>query len=143
MRLGWTERWNPLRMYLLDSNVIIRVLRRDSPVTALLNRLAEAGDLSISVLTAFEVLSGMRPHEQAPTAALLNSMEHIGVDNRIASLAAEFWQRYRRQGRELGRFDALIAATALVSDKTLVTFNVRDYPMPELKVLGRGLHEIR
>ncbi|MEK7214518.1 MAG: hypothetical protein AAB289_02855, partial [Chloroflexota bacterium] len=72
----------------------------------------------------------------------LNSLEHIGMDTRIALLGAELWQRYRRQGRELGRFDSLIAATALVGYKTLVTFNLRDFPMLELRVLGRAPHEI-
>lgn len=56
-------------MYLLDSDIVVRVLRRDSRATSLLNRLAEEGVLSVSVLSAFEVLGGMRPHEQARTTA--------------------------------------------------------------------------
>jgi predicted nucleic acid-binding protein len=40
---------------------------------------------------------------------------------------------WARQGRTLQVPDAIIAATALEHDLTLMTANRRDFPMPELK----------
>ena len=53
----------------------------------------------------------------------------------IAEQAGIWRQEYKSKGQSLGTPDTVIAATAYLSDFLLVTNNVKDYPMPELKLL--------
>jgi predicted nucleic acid-binding protein len=53
-------------------------------------------------------------------------------------LAGVFRYDLARQGRTLQISDALTAATAVVTGSTLVTTNVKDYPMPNLRLLRLG-----
>jgi predicted nucleic acid-binding protein len=58
----------------------------------------------------------------------------IDVDEQIARKAGEYLNQYRKShGMELA--DALIAATAFVAGAELVTRNVDDYPMSDVKVV--------
>ncbi len=124
-------------MYLLDSDVVINHLLGRASVSGLLDELVEEGPLYTSALTRFEVLQGMRPNEAFQTLRLLNSLETVEVDSPVADKAAAFYQRYHRERPGIGGIDFMIAATALVHDLTLVTFNLKDYPQPELRVYGR------
>ena len=86
------------------------------------------------------MLRGAFPHERSATLALLDALETIDVDTHIADLGGTLWKTYRERGRELGAVDSLLAATALRHDLTLVTLNLKDFPMPELRVYGRELN---
>jgi predicted nucleic acid-binding protein len=53
-----------------------------------------------------------------------------------AAKQAGVWRyAYARQGRQIAITDALIAATAYLNQATIVTGNIRDYPMPEVSLL--------
>ena len=54
-----------------------------------------------------------------------------------SAIQAGAWRfDFARRGFALGMPDMLIAATAVEHDATLVTGNVRHYPMPELSLLA-------
>ncbi len=119
--------------YLLDSNVLIQHLRGHQPTTALLARLALEGQLGIAAISRAEVLAGMRERECGATLRFLNALACYAVDMHVADLAGEWLRRYRQQGVTLDIADALIAAAARHYDLTLLTYNPRHFPMPELK----------
>ncbi len=121
--------------YLLDSNVLILHLRERREITELLQQWARVHYLYISVVTRTEILAGMRPHEKQRTMALLDSLDAIPVDEVIADRAGRLIYEYARKGVTLSLADALIAATALEHDLTLVTTNPRHFPMPEISLL--------
>ena len=121
--------------YLLDTNILILALRSDSDALDFLETLSrEKESPLISVVTRTEVLAGMRPHEETRTMALLDSLANISVDEVIADHAGCLIYQYARQGVQLSFPDALIAATALRQDLTLVTTNSKHFPMPELRI---------
>ncbi len=121
--------------YLLDTNILILALRSDSDALDFLETLSrEKESPLISVVTRTEVLAGMRPHEETRTMALLDSLVNISVDEVIADHAGRLIYQYARQGVQLSFPDALIAATALRQDLTLVTTNSKHFPMPELRI---------
>ena len=76
----------------------------------------------------------MHPHEEARTVELLDAMAALPLDVPVADQAGRLIYRYARQGVQVSFADALIAATALHHDLTLVTTNARHFRMPELRV---------
>jgi len=121
--------------YLLDTNILVLALRSVPKALDFLDALERRQEFAgISVVTRTEILAGMRPHEEERTMALLDSLTNFHVDEAIADRAGRLIYRYARQGIQLSFPDALIAATALQHDLTLVTTNVKHFPMPDLRV---------
>lgn len=83
-------------------------------------RLPRRGRLGYSVITRAELLAGDPDHEPA-VRRLLAGMDELVVDRRVAERASTL----RRIGLRMP--DALIGATALVHQLTLLTRNVEDF----------------
>jgi toxin FitB len=83
-------------------------------------RLPRKGRLAYSVVTRAELLAGGDSYEPA-VRRLLAGMDELVVDRRIADRAGLL----RRGGLRMP--DALIAATALVHQLTLLTRNATDF----------------
>jgi predicted nucleic acid-binding protein len=122
--------------YLLDSDVVIRYIAGMPPTVALIAGFFAQGDrlCSCDVVIA-EVYSGMRPERARVTTELLASMEYLTTSARMAAQAGSWRYDFFRLGRPLATTDVLIAATAFTHGATVVTGNVRDYPMPEVSLL--------
>lgn len=107
---------------LLDSDVFVDHLRG--------RRALRAGhDAAYSVVTRCELFAGSGADEKG-LRTLLDPLRELPVDRGIAELAG----RVRRETR-VATPDALIAATAMVHRRTLVTRNRRDFErVPRLRV---------
>ena len=117
---------------LLDSDVVIWLLRGRQSIVDLCTDLASSSRLGISVITWSEVLAGMRESERGPTYRLLESYATLGIDQPIARRAGEIMLAERRRGTTLHVPDSLIGATAIEHAIPLYTCNPRHYPMAEL-----------
>ncbi|MFQ6117564.1 MAG: type II toxin-antitoxin system VapC family toxin, partial [Candidatus Bipolaricaulia bacterium] len=119
--------------YLLDSDIIIWVLRQHQRTLDLVQELTKAGVPACSPLSVIEVLIGAKPEEEADTRRFLEALQSVPVDMAVAERAAEYTKAY--QDRKHPDFaDAIIAATAVVHGLTLVTYNRKHYPMPEIRL---------
>jgi hypothetical protein len=100
-----------------------------------MTRLHVAGEaVLISTVSVAEIFAGAQRGEEEVTERLLSAFEKIPVSASIARYAGVFLRAYQRShGMELG--DALVAATALVTGATLITRNVKHYPIPQVEVL--------
>ena len=65
--------------------------------------------------------------EQAATDKLLSRFTNLDLDAAVADKAGEVVFRSRRANKLIAMPDAVIAATALVHNITLVTFNISDF----------------
>lgn len=113
-----------------DTSVLVDVLRGHERATALLTDRASGGDqLWGVVVTRTELLAGMRRDERRATWALLDSLRWLEVDVEVADLAGELARRYRRSHPGVEVPDYLVAAGAELLGATLLTLNVKHFPM--------------
>jgi predicted nucleic acid-binding protein len=122
-------------VHLLDTDILIDFLRGRAQARAFLGGYqGAAAPPVISVVSVAELWAGVRPGEERATGALLSALRKISLSEAIALAAGDMLRTYRRShGTELG--DALIAATAVEIGATLITRNVKHYPMPAVTVL--------
>jgi predicted nucleic acid-binding protein len=114
----------------VDADVIIGALRRDERAKTALEDAVARGDRLVSVAPIrTEVLRGVLPGEEASTSALLDAIDWISVTVELADIAGGLGREYRRTHPGIGAIDLLVAATARQMEATLLTRNIRDYPM--------------
>lgn len=114
---------------LLDTSVLIDFLRGRPKAIELISSLEEP-PIS-SEICRVELLHGLRSAEHADAAALAALIEWVPVVEPIALRAGELGQRWRPSHSGIGIADLIIAATAQLTDSTLLTLNVRHFPMIE------------
>ncbi|MEX2229694.1 MAG: type II toxin-antitoxin system VapC family toxin [Dehalococcoidia bacterium] len=114
----------------VDTTVLIDHLRGDERAHRRLAGLSDGRERVVgSVLTLVEVLAGVRRGEEAGTARLLGTIEWIPVDEPIARRAGELAREYLPAYPGVDTVDFVIAATAEQLHATLLTANVRHFPM--------------
>ncbi len=107
---------------LLDTNVLIA--QGNGEFTLFFEGLTTQR-IVISVINRIELLAGSRLTEPQRSAlvSLLDEFQEVGLTDEVVSMTIELLQS--RQVKRLP--DAIIAATALVTDSTLVTRNTIDF----------------
>lgn len=122
-----------MAIYLLDTTVLIDTLNDKLNRKALLMELVEAGHiLACCPINIAEVYAGMRPKEEPATRQLLDSLEYYTISREAARRAGELKREYMRKGTTVRLTDLMIAAVAIEEHLTLITDNVKDFPMREL-----------
>ena len=107
---------------LFDSNILIRFLN-EKQRSILDDLFAGREKLAISRVTWIEVLLGRRSGDEQTLRAFLRGFQVEEITPETADKAVEL-----RRTTRLKLPDALIYATALVTNRTLVTLNTRDFP---------------
>jgi predicted nucleic acid-binding protein len=119
--------------YLLDTSAIIDALNNKRGRRDLLLDLVRQGHLlACCPINVTEVYAGMRPKEETATDEFLKSLEYYHLTWPVARLAGLLKRDYGRKGMTITVADVTIAAVALVHELTLITDNVKDFPMKEL-----------
>ncbi len=109
---------------LLDTNVLIYILNKTRPSASELITQASPGNIAISIVTWMEVLTGTSPVNDLETRELLNRFKRIELTEAIVDETIAV-----RKRSKLKLPDAVIYASALVTGRTLVTYNTRDFPL--------------
>lgn len=121
--------------YLLDTSVIIDVLNGKKNRGQILKELLQQGHLlACCSINVTEVYAGLRPPEETRTRALLESFHYFSIVWPVARLAGLLKRDYARKGITLATTDATIAAIAIHHQLTLITDNLKHYPMKELSI---------
>jgi predicted nucleic acid-binding protein len=113
--------------YLIDSDVIIWALQGRLEIVELLLVLSEEDSIACSAVNVIEVEVGAKPSEMKAVRQHLGGYEVLPLLPSTARKAAEILRSASRKPHRGEWADAAIAATALLNDLTLVTFNTRHY----------------
>jgi len=120
---------------LIDSDILIDHLRKEARALAYLSAEIERGSLLfMSVVSRTEIIAGMRKGEQEIVGSLFDIIIPVDVDVAIASSAGEYLRKFSKS-HSLNIGDAIIAATCKEMALSLVTRNLKHYPMKDIEVV--------
>lgn len=121
--------------YLLDTTVLIAHLRGDEGVKRmLLQLLGDGHSLGTSCVNVAELERGLRPAERKRARVLLDRLMYFDTPREAATRAGRYQADWARRGRTLHTPDALIAGTARVHGAVVLTDNLDDFPMRDVRV---------
>jgi len=120
--------------YLLDTCILIDYLRGEQSVYDLLVNNSNI-NLSMSIVTMMELVIGaLNKREVYYIQKAFQKIDKIYIDNNISKTAEGLIVNYSKS-HNLQINDALIAATSLILNVELITYNVSDFKfIPDIKL---------
>jgi len=116
--------------YILDSSVVIEILRGNEEIRDATKRITEGGEAVITSVTKYEVLVGVKNNAHRKIVELIPCVD-IGC--RTAAIAADLQRELKKKGLPATLPDTLIAAKAKELNATVLT---RDRDFERFNVLG-------
>ncbi len=111
-----------MNQYLVDTTVLVEVLKRNFRAKKFLEDLPE-----ISSVTFIELIQGCySKRELAIVEKICEPLTQIRIDREISDFAIKLLRNYHLS-HGLIFFDALIAAACILREKILVTENIKDF----------------
>lgn len=111
---------------LVDACVAVDYLRGHEEAGAVLE---QAEQLLASEVTRFELLAGVQPGETERIEEFFEGLYWLSVDEEIARTAGALARQFRPSHSGIDDADYLVGATALAWGVSLLTTNVRHFPM--------------
>lgn len=115
-----------MKAVLFDTNILIDALKGYKEA---MSELAYWDRPAISAVTWIEVYAGASKDEFSTFDNFLGhfGFEVLPIDDRVMRAAAELSARRRQHGKKIALPDAVIAATAQIFHRTIITRNVKDF----------------
>ena len=120
-------------MVILDSDMLIGVLRGDTEAVSAMEKLERAGEkLATTAINSFELFEGAflnpKPLEtMVKVDLLLRAFDILSLNQAISKTAAEISAGLRRKGNPIDFQDIAIAAIAISNSGKLVTRNIKHF----------------
>lgn len=127
-------------IYLIDSNILIFVIKDPHCRAASRLKITEVDDVAVCSVVEGELYHGARKYgDPAKREAILDELlapyESLAFDSTCVPQYARIRDHLERQGKVIGGNDLMIAAIALTHDLTLVTNNCDELSrVPGLRV---------
>ncbi len=118
--------------FVLDTNTVSQILRRNATAIARLTDAARSGDdVFMCPVVFYEIWRGLRDRravrQLAEFTAFAQTLQWIDYDRSMWMSAAELWAEQRHRGRIHDDADLLIAAFTKRLRATLATNNTADF----------------
>ena len=114
-------------MKVLDSDIVIAVLRGTSDAKDAVKAFEERDELAVASPTQYEVLLGAylygRKAQVDKTEEFFDKYQILPLDSPAAKIAASIRAKLMRKGVDVDDMDVLIAAVALKNEASIVTRN--------------------
>ncbi len=123
--------------YLLDTDTVIDCILGTGNIRERLQGLIERGDeVALCPVTVAELYSGLSEKRRVKWESWLLALSywHIGFD--VAAQAGLYRRTASEAGRTLATADSLLAALARDKGAILLTSNIKDYPMKDVRVMS-------
>jgi len=119
-------------MILMDTDVIIWILRGDETVSSAFKKIVSdtEGQVYFTPVQSAEIYAGIREKEELKVERFFSSLNCIAIDTDAGRLAGGFMKQYRKS-HNVTLADALVAACSRVNNLKLWTINKKRYPMLE------------
>ncbi len=122
--------------YLLDTDVLIWILRGNKKVVSKVKKLVGNKRQAISVISVAEIYKNLFPSEVEKTSELFEASEILPVDYKVAKLAGLYWRDYYKKYKGLSLADCLIASSASLNNLKVVSGNEKHFCMLKGKVVN-------
>jgi predicted nucleic acid-binding protein len=119
---------------LLDTTVLIDVLRGRAAAQRLLAMRTTGQVPWVCAINVEEVWRGMRPGEERAVRRLFDGLRVAPLGRAEGELAGGWRRGFAQQGVTLAQADCLVAAAAAAVGARLATGNPKDFPMREIEV---------
>jgi predicted nucleic acid-binding protein len=117
-----------------DADVVIEHLRGKEQAIQRLERVVAIGnELWMAAMQRSEILFYLLPGEELATFAVLGRIHTQPLTEAMVDLGAEYYRRWH-PSHGIGKNDALLAATVAITGGSILTQNIRHFPMPDIDV---------
>jgi tRNA(fMet)-specific endonuclease VapC len=119
-------------MFVLDTNACIKILNNASPLLVSRLKSHHPSQILLSSVVKAELLYGARKSERsAQNLRVLQEFfapfRSLAFDDACSQQYAIIRAELEREGKPIGPYDMMIAATAIAHDRTLVTHNTDEF----------------
>ena len=128
-----------MERFLLDTTVLIDLSKNYGVVEQALDELVIAGGvLGVCAVSVAEFLVGIPTPWREKWEIWISDYAYWDISVQAAARAGAIRYDLVREGAKILVADALLAATALEIDATLITNDVKDFPVKGLRLLRLG-----
>jgi predicted nucleic acid-binding protein len=123
--------------HLLDADTLIDYIVDRGNARPRITIMIDQGDeVAVCAITVAEVYSGLSDKRRDIWESWIMALSywHIGFD--VAAQAGTYRKAASEAGRTLSTTDSLLAALARDKGATLLTSNIKDYPMKDVRVMS-------
>jgi len=122
--------------YLLDTNALVDLLFGLDSAVELIESLSDDGHtLAVCSVSVAELYSGLAESDKASVERVISAFDYWDISPPAAKRAGTYRYDFARLGVQLASPDTLQAALAVDRNASFITRNVRDFPMPDLKIV--------
>ena len=121
--------------FLLDTTALIDFSKGREPAKSKILEMLESSEVGVCAINVAEFYTGLPLEKRKAWEEFFNSLLYWNINLETAKLAGCFRSNFAKKGQPLTTTDTLVAATAKQEEATLVTSNIKDYPMKEVVLL--------
>lgn len=126
-----------MQRYLLDTSVLIDFSKDYEPTkSALLELVYNKEKLAICAITVAEFYTGIIPEAREKWDRFIKELVYWDISLDAAKRAGHYRYMFAKRGITISTTDSLIAAVAYENNATILTDNVKDFPMDDITVMS-------